>query len=70
MTGLLIVTALSLGLLACTHVRPYQREQHARIQKQMDERGTPIEEFEAHVWQVREGAAGGNGKAGGGCGCN
>ncbi len=59
-----------LGLVACSHVRPYQREHQARIEKQLDERGSAIDEFESHVWAVREGAAGGDGTAGGGCGCN
>ena len=70
-TPLLLIGLASVAWLsACTHVHPYQREDHARITNRLDERGTAIRGFKAHVWAVREGAAGGNGEAGGGCGCN
>jgi hypothetical protein len=38
--------------------------------KQQVERDASAREFEAKLWMVREGAAGGNGNPGGGCGCN
>lgn len=40
------------------------------VQEQLDEQGAAARDFERHMWDVREGAAGGTGKAGGGCGCN
>jgi len=66
-----VVAALLLGASACAHnVRPWQREHQARMQRQLDQRAPSVRSFEEHMWTVREGAAGGNGKAGGGCGCN
>ncbi len=57
----------ALGSAGC--VRPWQRETLARLQDRLD--GHPaMHAYEAHLWMVREGAAGGQGKAGGGCGCN
>jgi hypothetical protein len=53
----------------CVTVHPYQREYLAR--PSMD---TSTEEsesaFRAHVHDSREGATGGHGSTGGGCGCN
>lgn len=62
--------ALLLPLAAgCVTVHPYQREYLAR--PSMD---TSTEEaegaFRAHVHDSREGATGGHGSTGGGCGCN
>jgi hypothetical protein len=59
----------SVILAGCSHVRPWQREQMARIEKQLDGDAAG-KAYEAKMWSVREGAAGGMGKAGGGCGCN
>ncbi|HTM19562.1 MAG TPA: DUF4266 domain-containing protein [Kofleriaceae bacterium] len=71
MTRLLIAAALLALAGGCAaHVKPWQREQQARMQKQLDQRCSAIRDFEDHMWAVREGAAGGTGKAGGGCGCN
>lgn len=67
----LIALALLTGTSACAStVRPWEREQQARMQKQLDERGAAMRDYEEHMWAVREGATGGSGKAGGGCGCN
>jgi len=41
----------------------------ARIEKQLDTEA-PQRSYDAKMWSVREGASGGSGKAGGGCGCN
>jgi uncharacterized protein YceK len=71
MSRILIALALLAGLVGCGGtVRPWQRGQQARMQKQLDERGSAMRDFEQHMWSVREGATGGTGKAGGGCGCN
>lgn len=61
--------ALALALGGCASVKPWQRENLARIEKELDRDGA-ARSFEAHMWMVREGAAGGSGKPGGGCGCN
>ncbi|MBK8171492.1 MAG: DUF4266 domain-containing protein [Sandaracinaceae bacterium] len=54
---------------ACAHVAPYEREDLARpsmdVARESSEMG-----FRAHVHEAREGASGGVGAAGGGCGCN
>ena len=68
------VTLLSLVLCApslasCVTVHPYEREFLAR--PAMDLSGEAGESsFRAHVHDSREGATGGHGSTGGGCGCN
>ncbi len=53
----------------CVHVAPYQRENLSRPGMDMgpEDRET---HFRAHVHDSREGATGGHGSTGGGCGCN
>lgn len=61
--------ALVLGLSGCTRVKPYQRELLAKRIMSLE----PSPEatlLEQHVFQYREGSAGGYGGSGGGCGCN
>lgn len=54
---------------ACVRVAPYQRGALAdRAADVSHERGE--ERFRAHVHDAREGATGGHGSSGGGCGCN
>jgi hypothetical protein len=50
-------------------VRPWQREDLARPSMVAD-RAPGEERFEQHSRGAREGADGGTGQAGGGCGCN
>jgi hypothetical protein len=58
-----------LGLTACVTVAPYQREYLARPAMNAElEEGEA--DFQAHVFDSREGATGGHGSTGGGCGCN
>jgi hypothetical protein len=61
---------LALVLAAgCTHVAPYERE--ALASPSMDREAEAAEtSFRAHVQDSREGATGGHGSTGGGCGCN
>ncbi len=62
-----LLLALSCG--GCTAVKPWQRGRMARRCMQLD----PAPEstlVEQHVYQYREGSAGGYGGLGGGCGCN
>lgn len=56
-------------LSACSRVKPYQRETHSRrdMQTKSDKMET---KFDGHVSEYREGAVGGDGAGGGGCGCN
>lgn len=64
--GLLLSSVLLSG---CTMVKPYQRELLAKRIMALD---PPPEAalLEQHVYQYREGSAGGYGGGGGGCGCN
>ena len=69
----LLVVALALGSGGCAAskwtVRPHQRELLADRIMQLD--AEPQERAaEDHVLSNREGAVGGNGTSGGGCGCN
>jgi hypothetical protein len=67
--------ALGLGALsltavgACARVKPYQREHLARPAMAADS-APGAARFEQHTHGSREGADGGTGEAGGGCGCN
>jgi len=65
--------ALLLGLAAsaggCAHVPPYAREDLTRPGME-SETEAEEERFRSHVYDAREGAAGGHGSTGGGCGCN
>jgi hypothetical protein len=62
--------ALSAAIVSgCVTVHPYQREYLAR--PSMDTSSEEGESaFRAHVHDSREGATGGHGSTGGGCGCN
>ncbi|MBT8494030.1 MAG: DUF4266 domain-containing protein [Deltaproteobacteria bacterium] len=60
----------SLALLcSCARVKPYQRE-HLSRPSMSGERDPGEQRFEQHTRGSREGADGGTGEAGGGCGCN
>ena len=64
--------ALSLVLLVaagCATVKPYEREYLSRPSMDRDREATEAK-FYSHVLDAREGATGGVGTAGGGCGCN
>lgn len=53
----------------CSHVRPWQREDLARRTMVADQEPGETR-FDDHARTSREGAGGGSGQAGGGCGCN
>lgn len=64
-----VCIALLLASSSCVRVKPYQRELLAKRIMALD----PSPEatlLEQHVYQYREGSAGGYGGSGGGCGCN
>ena len=69
---LLLLTLLA-GLAACggiePWVKPYERDRLADPIMALD--ADPVStSYMQHVYEAREGARGGEGAAGGGCGCN
>lgn len=68
--SLFIALAASLAAAAgCARVKPFEREHLARRSMVSDREPGEIR-FEQHARGSREGADGGTGQAGGGCGCN
>lgn len=57
------------ALSGCVTVSPYEREYLSRPSMDV-EREASEEGFKTHVFDSREGAMGGYGSTGGGCGCN
>ena len=53
----------------CATVKPYEREYLSRPSMDLEREATEAK-FYSHVLDAREGATGGVGAAGGGCGCN
>ncbi len=72
-TGRILLVLLAFyGLSACgiePWVKPYERDRLADPIMALD--GDPVSTaYIQHVYEAREGARGGEGAAGGGCGCN
>lgn len=73
-SGLILAVALLLsGLAGCSGVepwvKPYERDRLADPIMALD--ADPVSSaYIQHVYEAREGARGGEGAAGGGCGCN
>lgn len=63
------IALLGIALVGCVHVAPYEREDLARPGMDVAREATATS-FRAHVHDSREGATGGHGSTGGGCGCN
>lgn len=64
------LSMIALVLLSgCVHVAPYAREDLSRTSMDASREASEVT-FEAHVHDAREGATGGHGSTGGGCGCN
>lgn len=57
---------LLLAMSACTHVHPWERSKLAHHSMSSELTGPALE----HVYSVQEGAVGGEGAPGSGCGCN
>jgi hypothetical protein len=57
------------GASGCVRVKPYQREDLSR-RTMISDREPGEARFDGHARASREGAEGGDGAAGGGCGCN
>ncbi len=68
-TKLVLIALLLLAAASCARVKPYEREY---LSERVMQPGAEAAEdhFRAHWQTAREGAAGGFGTAGGGCGCN
>jgi hypothetical protein len=64
-----LISALATLATACSHVQPWQREDLARPSMVSDQEPGEAR-FDDHARTSREGAGGGSGQAGGGCGCN
>ena len=63
-----LIVSLSLAA-GCVRVKPYERELLAK--PTMTFQPDPHEDvLDLHMLEAREGAVGGYGSAGGGCGCN
>lgn len=67
----LVGLLLAASTFACAEVKPWQRGllAHSSMDPASSARGMR-EEFVRHTFDVREGATGGYGTVGGGCGCN
>jgi len=65
----LLVLAVLAACGGCVRVAPYQRGRLAKPKMQL-QRDAQATEIEQHVYESREGSAGGYGGTGGGCGCN
>jgi hypothetical protein len=66
---LLFLSCLCALTAGCARVKPYERELLAK--PTMTFQPDPHENvLDLHMLEAREGAAGGYGSAGGGCGCN
>jgi hypothetical protein len=69
LTALIFLVALAAAATGCVRVKPYERELLAK--PTMTFQPDPHEDvLDNHMLEAREGAAGGYGSAGGGCGCN
>ena len=70
---ILLVLAIAAGASGCSNiepwVKPYERDRLADPIMALDM--DPVSSsYIMHVYEAREGARGGEGAAGGGCGCN
>ena len=64
-----IFVLFACGLAGCVRVKPYEREILSK--RTMTFQPDPYEDvLDNHMIEAREGAVGGYGSAGGGCGCN
>jgi hypothetical protein len=74
MSGRIVLLVIAMTWMAgCTSiepwVKPYERDRLADPIMALD--GDPVSTaYIQHVFEAREGARGGEGSAGGGCGCN
>jgi hypothetical protein len=69
LTTLLVMISLGAGASGCVVVRAHQRE-HLAKRAMTNDRDPGEARFDQHATGSREGADGGTGQPGGGCGCN
>ena len=70
---LVLLPVLLLSLAGCSSIEPWVKpyERAALADSIMAASRNPVaDEYMHHVYEVREGARGASGSAGGGCGCN
>jgi uncharacterized lipoprotein YmbA len=73
MKRMLVAIAVLLSLTGCSSLEPWVKpyERAALADAIMASSRNPVsDEYMHHVYEVREGARGASGSAGGGCGCN
>jgi hypothetical protein len=64
-----VLVVLSALVGGCATINPYERERLSRPDMALGS-SPELQQAEGHATEVREGAMGGLGGAGGGCGCN
>ena len=69
-TILVMLPLLFMGCSMIEEVKPWEKETLAQDIMQYDGLHSEVKKFEAHVYFSKEATRGGNGVAGGGCGCN
>jgi hypothetical protein len=69
MRALLVCLFIAFVASGCAPVKPYERELLAKPIMLMGP-DPDEDELDLHMLEAREGATGGYGSAGGGCGCN
>lgn len=67
--ALWVLVVLSALVGGCATINPYERERLSRPDMALGS-SPELQQAEGHATEVREGAMGGLGGAGGGCGCN
>jgi hypothetical protein len=70
MRKFLTMLLLSFLFMGCTAVKPWEKETLAKPIMQFGGLNTQANTFESHVYFSKEASRGGDGVAGGGCGCN
>ena len=65
----ILILVIASSAAGCVRVQAYQRGRLAQPKMQIGD-SAQATELEQHVYEYREGASGGYGTMGGGCGCN
>ena len=63
-----VILVVAVAVAGCATVRPSEREVLSKPEMNPAAEGME-EKFQSHIESAREGAFGGHGAAGGGCGC-
>jgi hypothetical protein len=65
----IVLCAVALAAAVCATIHPWERERLSRPDMELSS-SPELMQAEGHATEVREGAIGGLGGSGGGCGCN